>query len=81
MLAAIRRGLSETGYVEGKNVAIEYSWGRGQYGRMQVLAEELVFLWLQIPDLIDGVSVVLRTATRCPPVAAGKRLHHNGELQ
>jgi putative ABC transport system substrate-binding protein len=42
MLAAIRRGLSETGYVEGKNVAIEYSWGRGQYGRMQVLAEELV---------------------------------------
>ena len=71
MLAAIRRGLSETGYVEGKNVAIEYSWGRGQYGRMQVLAEELVFLWLQIPDLIDGVSVVLRTATRYPPVAAG----------
>jgi putative ABC transport system substrate-binding protein len=42
MLAAIRRGLSETGYVEGKNVAIEYRWGRGQYGRMQVLAEELV---------------------------------------
>jgi putative ABC transport system substrate-binding protein len=42
MLAAIRRGLSETGYVEGKNVAIEYSWGRGQYGRMQALAEDLV---------------------------------------
>ena len=34
MLAAIRRGLSETGYVEGKNVAIEYSWRRGQYGRI-----------------------------------------------
>jgi putative tryptophan/tyrosine transport system substrate-binding protein len=42
MLAAIRRGLGETGYAEGKNVAIEYSWGRGQYDRMQVLAEELV---------------------------------------
>jgi putative ABC transport system substrate-binding protein len=42
MLAAIRRGLSETGYVEGRNVAIEYRWGRGQYGRMQALAEELV---------------------------------------
>jgi hypothetical protein len=40
-----------------------------------------LFLWLQIPDLINGGSVVLRTATRCPPVAAGKRLHHNGELQ
>jgi putative ABC transport system substrate-binding protein len=42
MLAALRRGLSETGYVEGKNVTIEYSWGRGQYGRMQALAEDLV---------------------------------------
>src|SRR5262249_5222756 len=42
MLAAIRQGLSETGYVEGKNVAIEYSWGRGQYNLMPALAEDLV---------------------------------------
>ena len=37
-----------------------------------------LFLWLQIPDLINGVSVVLRTAAQR---ASGKRLHHNGELQ
>jgi ABC-type uncharacterized transport system substrate-binding protein len=42
MVAAFREGLSETGYVEGKNVAIEFSWGLGEYDRAQKLADELV---------------------------------------
>jgi putative tryptophan/tyrosine transport system substrate-binding protein len=42
IVRAFHLGLNETGYVEGRNVAIEYRWADNQYDRLPALAEELV---------------------------------------
>jgi len=42
LVATFRQGLSETGYVEGQNVAIEYHWAEGRYERLPALAADLV---------------------------------------
>jgi putative tryptophan/tyrosine transport system substrate-binding protein len=45
---AFRRGLEDAGFIEGKNVRIEYRWGEGDHGRLPAMAAELVALKVDV---------------------------------
>ena len=62
VIRAFHRGLNETGFVEGRNVAIEYRWAEGQYDRLPMLAAELVRR--QVSVIATGSSGVAALAAK-----------------
>jgi putative ABC transport system substrate-binding protein len=60
--AAFRKGLSETGYVESRNVMVEYHWLEGQYDRVPAL----------VADLVRRRVAVIATPGTTPPALAAK---------
>jgi putative ABC transport system substrate-binding protein len=70
ILASFHRGLGEMGYVDGRNVAIEYQWAEGQYDRLPPLLADLVRSQVSVIAVLDSTAASLAAwaATQTIPI-------------
>ena len=71
-LEGIRAGLRDRGYIEGKNILIEYRWAEGRYERLTELARELVGLKVDVL-ITDGAkaATAAQSVTKTTPIVMG----------
>src|SRR5262245_16397552 len=72
-VVAFRKGLGETGYVEGRNVAVEYHWLDGNYERLPAVLDDVIRRGVAVIAVPGSspVSVAAKAATATIPIVFG----------
>jgi len=70
LISVIRQGLNDTGFVEGRNVALDYRWADGQYDRLAALAADFVRRQVAVIVALAGETsaLVAKKATASIPI-------------